>query len=1102
MVFAAYWLYALVAVPLIEPSVALPSVAASTSEERSTARNRVATRHEELKTWFSDQDWELTSPITLAVGRAKLVCNEYTNARDGTLTLTPCTVIVLPQRQGKSEEQWQREAIVVQAQKAELKFDPPLVFGTNTKKSRLVWGRLPGKFTIRSDQKAPGPDDDLFVASQDAELKDNRITSLFPIEFRLGSSYGSGRELTIDLIPGDAADEGGFNFNGISTIELKRDVQMQIDVASMAKNPNRDKPPGEGDAQAQPRRPVMFGSSGQPQPPLRITSRGPFVFNLVQYVATFQDQVDVLRLRPQGQSDQLQGELLSLYFTPEADGVSKRFPKLEASRIEIRGLPVVMRSTLDDMDARGEFLMYDIQTGRISLEGTQPVSVRRGQNRIDAPKLIYEPSARSRFGRFSAIGAGKLDAAAPDNSRQHYRARWKDKAVFGPDQDLHLVALIGEGWFEDPTTGSLEGDEIYVWLDEQPEQKPTLPQDAGRAQGPALLPNRMLAQGRVRLESADLSCNVTQLQVWFAADALRRGNSRIEELPPPDGSVRDQTTDADVRKLRLVAFRQPPQPAPGQSRRLGHSPVGQAAAPSHETPLSAAPARQTRRTRSRYNVQGNRLQVQLKLVPTAKNQFRPELMQLRALENVRIVESCQDPPDALPLVLTGDQVDYAQTHDADGALDVMGQPAHVEGRGMSLDGPLIHLDRGTSQLDVNGAGRMILPGTRDLDGRELAQPRPVFVNWRGDLHFDGRVAHFRDEVVAQFDGQTLQTQTMEVGFAAPINFADLSGQQQPEVAEIACLGGVTLDRPTLDSGRLVSLERMKAVNLRVNRRDGGVTAEGPGTMVSLRPGSLQLPAAPGQNQHVSPGSATQLIYLRVEFLTLATGNLNYQTMQFGNRVKAVFGPVSTWDSAIREDDFDRIGPDGRFLVQQCGCLESQQLQVARIKDATGKECLTLDASGNARLEGINFQEQSFQAFGNHIKYEQGKDLVILEGDGRVNAELYQQERHGAKPRHTASRKIDFWLARADRPPRVYVDGAHHVDLTMPPRPAQPLAPGQLAPAGPVSSTPNGSPSLLGLGAPPSRSGPTAMGGQPPLGYDYGGSPGLPGTSYSGMDGQE
>jgi hypothetical protein len=104
--------------------------------------------------------------------------------------------------------------------------------------------------------------------------------------------------------------------------------------------------------------------------------------------------------------------------------------------------------------------------------------------------------------------------------------------------------------------------------------------------------------------------------------------------------------------------------------------------------------------------------------------------------------------------------------------------------------------------------------------------------------------------------------------------------------------------------------------------------------------------------------------------------------------------------------------------------------------------MELDAGGNSVLEGLNFDGQNFSARAAHIRYAEAKDLVVLEGDGQVNAQLSRQERVGAPIDRTLSRKLHYWVSTR----RVYVDDAQHLDMQMLSNPRQARAPnGQAAP---------------------------------------------------------
>ena len=63
----------------------------------------------------------------------------------------------------------------------------------------------------------------------------------------------------------------------------------------------------------------------------------------------------------------------------------------------------------------------------------------------------------------------------------------------------------------------------------------------------------------------------------------------------------------------------------------------------------------------------------------------------------------------------------------------------------------------------------------------------------------------------------------------------------------------------------------------------------------------------------------------------------------------------------------------------------------------------LQALGNAMVEG-----KTFTARAHRIAYAQSKDLLVMEGDGRTDAELYRQAAVGGQTGRASARKILYW----------------------------------------------------------------------------------------------
>ena len=104
--------------------------------------------------------------------RGKLLLHEYETLADGRLKIKPCTMIFLHEGEAENEADRNRRAVILQAPEgAILRFDTPVDL-RQSKMGKLIGANMMGPITIRSDQRLPGPQDDLL--DQDARRRINR----------------------------------------------------------------------------------------------------------------------------------------------------------------------------------------------------------------------------------------------------------------------------------------------------------------------------------------------------------------------------------------------------------------------------------------------------------------------------------------------------------------------------------------------------------------------------------------------------------------------------------------------------------------------------------------------------------------------------------------------------------------------------------------------------------------------------------------------------------------------------------------------------------------------------------------------------------------
>ncbi len=286
--------YDLLAVPLIEPTADLRTTDEASPDDLKYASEAAQRQREELSAWFGPGDWEVSAPMVFWLPKGLLVLKSYETRPDHSVKIEPCTLVFLPQGQFTDEADRRRRAIVLQAPSAILRFDSDMD-PQHAKIGKLIGGNLEGVITVRSDQREPGPHDDLLLTTRDMELVGDRLTTPHPVEFRLGQSAGRGRNLAITLAPADPASaQRGLTFGGMRSLELADSVWMRVQPGRSDLFPA----PALSRSQQEEAAQTIGGAlapSGTVQPPLEVQCEGAFRFDLEKYEATFERTVVVSR---------------------------------------------------------------------------------------------------------------------------------------------------------------------------------------------------------------------------------------------------------------------------------------------------------------------------------------------------------------------------------------------------------------------------------------------------------------------------------------------------------------------------------------------------------------------------------------------------------------------------------------------------------------------------------------------------------------------------------------------------------------------------------------------------------------------------------------
>jgi lipopolysaccharide export system protein LptA len=964
VVLIAYLIYARVAVPLIEPSIAGPAGAIADVGGSDPANDQ---RIEQLQKLFPLGSIDLKKLKVLENDQVILLLNDYKNLDDGRVELLPPFAMVrLWDGEADDEAQRLRQSIILQTSGgAVLKFKDPINL-SSFKISRLVGGALKGDISISSHGKSPGPEDDLMIRTSEVQLNEQEVSTPRHVDFTWGNNSGSGSDMHIKLVPGPprAGRDPNVPNIAIESFELRHIDALHLELPQSAPTASPNAGPVAG---------VMSPADGG-NVPMDVSCSGPFTFNVLKRVASFANRVTVSRVNPNGPADQIQGELLSIYFAPRGDAApdSDYSTNLEPERIEARGHPVIINAPAKYLQGQGERLDYNIKTSVISLDGGPDVFLIQGPNEIHARSLQYRSLGPNKRGGAAAQGPGWLKGEIDGNRLE---ASWKDKLRMEPKDQYYIISFTGGTTLNYPGFGTLGAGEISFWLKQAPAGSP-----AGQAN---LAPEYMKAQNQVSVDSPRLSAALErQLEIWF----VQNPPAQTASSPPGAQGVHNQPQNV-YRAAQLQA---------GPDMNQQH-----------------------------FKIAGRSLRARMKL----NNQQIEDVADIEIQDAVRLEQTPNPAANEPPTFIEGDYLHGTNLLAQNTEVNVTGRPAHCEVRGLALTGSNINLKRGTNRLSISGPGRMDFPLSGNSFAPPLAAGQPanltgsLQIDWQKGMSFDGLTATFEQSVSARTPQFLLQTTTLEARLKRPVSFSDsnLQNQDQNEVEEIRCHGGVSLENHSFDARQQpTSFERMQVADLAINLQNGALTAGGPGWLNRVfinsayhaqtnLPGAA-IPGARPQTPINPPPNAeqsnSQLYCLHVcfqesikgGFRGFLGGKASQGELIFEDQIRAAYAPVFDWSAMLDPDKQDKLGPKGILL--HCNQLRFDQLPLP----SGDGQSIEVEASGNARVEG---GDGVFTARGQSIAYAEAKSLLILKGDGRTNAELYRQIQPGAPFSKTTAQRFQY-----------------------------------------------------------------------------------------------
>ncbi len=991
-----YQTYVLTIGPLVEPPAVERSTKKLTDNQREKSYNAIGRYQSLLAAYFPAGHWTLTEPLPTVArfDKLMLVIKDYRRHDDGSVDIDECALLAMP-------TDWEvgaappREAVILEAPGgAHLQFDDDFQ-PSRGKAGRIVSGQFPGNIVIRSDMKLPGPDDDLYITTRDLAMNDRLIRTDAKVEARFGPHHGSGRRMQIRLSR-DEHIKRGPSINGVDALEVLDDVQLTLHPGEfdlLGDEPSRDKTVKTGPS-AGPRT-IRLTAANEPvdafHPPVTINCQGRFHFDLLNYIASFDQKVEVRRMRLGGSSDQLDCSELSVHFSPtDIDGnpVSSDDPNLarrqrkalrrfKPVRITATGHPVRAESATEGAAARASRMEIDLIERTITLDQGEDVMLAYGPSEIHALRIEYtmpdEESPRA-VGELSIGGPGWL-RAVPDHERPDrvVDISWKTApGVTNPVQVIRrngqpVLLLEGEPVVDAHRMGKIGADRMELMLREVPADGPDGPAfEVSKSPAKlAIIPERLLAAGQVVFASPRLTGRTHQLEGDFE-----------QWQPPAQGAVRPTGDRLDLNSA------------------------------------------ESQRPSSQYDLSANQIHLDLALSGKSTDPTAVVCDGAVVLRETRTAK-----PGEQPLVVHGNRLTVREL-DRAAKISVFGRrdpqlagpgTATIEARGLRLAAERINADQASGKFWINGPGL----ATMNVEGQAFGEPPgtlvPVSLTWQTRLDAVGRQIKAIGRVLIESQHGWVQADTATALLTRPVTMERGATEGKIEVAQASLEGNVVGDHRGIDDTGQTSHERFQLKSIVYDRLSGNIKGRGPGVLRSVRltngEGSFADLAAAGSRQPRKPETSEEpsLRFLRIDFAEGLSGNTNQRVIRFHRRVQCVYGPVDDWQQELPLHAPDRLPVETVTLT--CETLELNEDPLARRQPrANGSKLgpIEIRAIDNVEIEGRSEANGVFQAQAAVASYIQSKDLFKLEGRGMQDAVIKNHDPVNGRSVSTPAEVIEYY----------------------------------------------------------------------------------------------
>ena len=1060
-----YSLYAHVLVPVVLPAKERTKLPIPEIGEQFEDR-------ELLKILFPDEDtWVFDAPnmISFSDRAGMILFKNHDFLEDGQIRVSPCVVLWFPDNREvlSPEEKYEkyRQAVVLEAANyALLEFDGSIDFLSN--RPQLKSGQLKGNVTIRSDMKKPDTSDDVELITSDVLFDFNHIQTRQRVDFKFGPNRGYGHDLTIEMTNTDESKKGEAP-NTVKRVELRELGELHLFVESNSLNylpdsghtvtaaPLRQSPvPAEVEVMpyrhvaAYPQQtsqsntfqlsPESSGNTlsqipvgnlpqeSQLRPsaaatPSDLTEVQVYCKGIVdlaadldvmgQWLLTFRNQVNVLRVNPQGASDQLNCHEFIVTFG-QKDGLPKptadnhpladfgAMSPLRVKAIGNAGSQVIARSPENKgFQAIGQEMVLDLVRKELSLTKGDEVSVNYDQYKIKGNSLYYAYGDASGLGKLDMPKGGTLEGIIGTDASKHFELTWNGELKVLPDKsdpNLTLVQINGKPKVKIAGMGTAIGDEILIWC------------DTSKKTPAATGTTSIIAAGSGSMD-ADLKKILMRKNVILTTD---NGEIETNEL-----EIEFQPSNLTAQATRSIS--RYPNPQVGNQANRPSSTTTQSGTNVSGGSLSQLSIFGNQDgNKSSFKVRADKVDV-LALIVGGETIVDQILLTKNVILNEKMSVSGQE-----AIHISGQKVhiDKPQSEQMtiriEGDSTISGGHAVFQGRGVTLMGANINIDQERNLFKVDGRGQLRISqqaiGSATTGGNSgsfnklFASPgsaasasQGVIIDWGGSMRFDGQELLFIKDVDINYSMMAInKSDKVAVYLTKPFRFFEKNSTNEIEPERVVIYGNIDLERDTYaeNNGGQTSHDYIRLTAIEIFPISGTFKGLGPGYISSIfmytDDGAAGLLSNGLTAPRVTPTSTSAtaseqsglfgkgLKFIQCNFADSVTGNFNTNQYTFYDRVVTMICPAQSFRDNIDTNNLRKIVANGMLL-------ECNKLEIAQPPNATGSnKSVDLKAEGNTRIE-MTYNDRYYIANANKIKYEQFKNLITLESNQYSKVELYE-----------------------------------------------------------------------------------------------------------------